>query len=208
MGYFMARGKKTGVCSICLVEGENTEWHHIISQSKTNSLIQGDHNFENDLINNLNNIIELCIPCHYQTDSHVFRRRMQKNKHPIPKSDMDVPSKALRFGKVKKNWFCNGTNDNGDKCNVGSRNIPAFGFCIDHANQAPPGHPQHQDYTGPDPITKYEIRDAKYEARDAIYNAEREANGTSQCTYDGYKHGYGCYRTALPGTNNCRKHSR
>ena len=202
----MARDKKSGICSICLREGEKTEWHHIISQSRVNKLKPNEHNYNNDLINNSNNMIELCLPCHWQTDSNVYRRWMLRNDNSILESD--VPSIALRM-KGKTSNQCLGVTTYGNRCRVKSRHVPRNGYCKSHANQAPLEHfqnPDNTDYIGELPTSRKEWRAKKYQAEQALRRAKWKADGTFQCA--GLKRGKKrCNVTVYEEGGKCHLHT-
>ena len=64
-------GKKTKICTICKARGY-TEWHHIISQH--HARVSG----QEELIDNPDNVIELCKRCHDQTTASMVRKRLQR----------------------------------------------------------------------------------------------------------------------------------
>ena len=63
----MGKSRKKGVCTICEHRGY-TEWHHIISRH--HAIRSG----QEDLIENPNNMVELCKWCHDQTTASMVRR--------------------------------------------------------------------------------------------------------------------------------------
>ena len=63
--------QKSGVCKICTRSGR-TDWHHIISQHhaiKTRQI---------HLLDNPNNVIEICRRCHNQTTASMVRKRLTR----------------------------------------------------------------------------------------------------------------------------------
>jgi len=141
----MALPKKSRICSICSAEGK-TEWHHIISQAKIKRLKETDHNYNNDLLNNPNNLIELCKPCHEQTDSHIYwnwfnrldksKKRKSRNKRTRKKPD----GRKGNANYKKRKGQCLGVNANGERC--GKRGFRYIGgkYCKQHEHQAPKGY--------------------------------------------------------------------
>ncbi len=71
-------GNKTKICTICKARGY-TEWHHIISQH--HAIVSG----QEELIENPDNVIELCKRCHDQTTASMVRKRLQKEGKKTPK---------------------------------------------------------------------------------------------------------------------------
>ena len=67
----MGRIRKSGACKICEKRGY-TEWHHIIS--RYHSIRTGQEH----LLQNSNNVIELCRRCHNQTTASMVRKRLLK----------------------------------------------------------------------------------------------------------------------------------
>jgi len=67
----MGRIRKSGACKICEKRGY-TEWHHIISRN--HSIRTGQEH----LLENPNNVIELCRVCHNQTTASMVRKRLLK----------------------------------------------------------------------------------------------------------------------------------
>ena len=80
----MGKSGKKGVCTICEHRGY-TEWHHIISRH--HAIKSG----QDDLIENPNNMIELCKRCHDQTTASMVRKRANSN-----------------FTSITGMWRCNG----------------------------------------------------------------------------------------------------
>ncbi len=74
----MALPAKTGTCSICKKKG-STDWHHIISQH--HAIRTG----REDLLENPDNVVELCRGCHSQTTASMVRKRLTKKHGPIGK---------------------------------------------------------------------------------------------------------------------------
>ena len=72
----MGRIRKIGACKICEKRGY-TEWHHIISQY--HSIRTGQEH----LLQNPNNVIELCRRCHNQTTASMVRKRLLKEGVPM-----------------------------------------------------------------------------------------------------------------------------
>ena len=131
-------------CQICGYKG-NTEVHHIISQARAKRLKEGDHNFDNDLVHNLANMIELCKKCHDQTDSSFYRRFMidvEKGLEKAPKKRQ----RRRRKGKSKPRYKfvqCSFIKENGKRCGQRNAKIPEGGFCFYHRDDAPENHPQY-----------------------------------------------------------------
>ena len=104
----MALPAKTGTCSICRKKG-STDWHHIISQHHAKKTGR------NDLLDNPNNVVELCRSCHNQTTASMVRKRLTKEKGPLPSTkkkapkkkvvDSEARKKAIRLKKRKKESF-------------------------------------------------------------------------------------------------------
>jgi len=67
---------KSGICKICNRRGY-TEWHHIISQHHSIKTRQ------THLLDNPNNVIELCKRCHDQTTASMVRKRLTRRHGPI-----------------------------------------------------------------------------------------------------------------------------
>jgi hypothetical protein len=157
----MGLPKKSGTCSICAAKGK-TEWHHIISQAKIKRLEETDHNYNNDLLNNPNNLIELCKPCHKQTDSHLFWRWINNEEN---------ATKHTKYGKIKRGHQCNGLTKKMQRCRRTKRSIPKGGYCSYHLNQAPVGHPQNStpDYLkSPPPGLRDEDDEDRYWTQEHI----------------------------------------
>jgi len=149
----------TGVCQICGSKGK-TEIHHIISKAKIGRIKKGEHNHDQDLMKNQGNLVELCIPCHEQTDSHVYWRWYQKNsknsairseiQKAVQMSDSEkekfgykgVPSASRRRTRRRRNQ-CKGVKADGNRCGQKNRAIPKDGYCYSHKDQAPEGHSQY-----------------------------------------------------------------
>jgi len=74
----MVNQRKSGSCSICKRRGY-TEWHHIISQH--HAIRTG----QEDLLDNPDNLIELCKRCHDQTTASMVRKRLLKEGKRIVK---------------------------------------------------------------------------------------------------------------------------
>tara|TARA_B100000579_G_scaffold132675_1_gene107259 strand:- start:236 stop:853 length:618 start_codon:yes stop_codon:yes gene_type:complete len=72
----MALPAKTGTCSICKKKGP-TDWHHIISQHHAR------RTGRSDLLDNPDNVVELCRDCHNQTTASMVRKRLTKQKGPL-----------------------------------------------------------------------------------------------------------------------------
>ena len=81
--------EKTGSCSICKKKGL-TEWHHIISQHHSKRTGQFD------LLDNPDNVIELCPSCHRQTTASMVRKRLTKEKGPLSKPKRKAKRPARR----------------------------------------------------------------------------------------------------------------
>ena len=67
---------KSGRCHICNCRGY-TEWHHIISQHHSIKTRQ------THLLDNPNNVVELCKRCHNQTTASMVRKRLTRIHGPI-----------------------------------------------------------------------------------------------------------------------------
>jgi len=120
-----------GKCQICGDEGK-TEMHHIISQWTADSIDR------KDLKRNPGNIVELCVPCHRLTSSHLFRRWAKKhgidpNESGSKKEKTKQRKKAYRM-KNRGKYRCNGTTKNGGSCR--QRVVEKDGYCKYHADQA------------------------------------------------------------------------
>ena len=144
----------TGVCQICGSEGK-TEIHHIISRAKIGRIKEGQHNYDQDLMNNQGNLAELCIPCHRQTDSHLYRRwyltqMSDDEREGYAKGNFGFkgaftdssPSKRKTSRRKPRNQ-CVGVKRDGNQCGQKNRAIPKGGYCYTHKDQAPEGHPQY-----------------------------------------------------------------
>jgi len=144
-----------GVCQICGNKGK-TEIHHIISKAKIGRIKKGEHNYDQDLMKNQGNLVELCIPCHEQTDSHVYWRWYQKNsknsaiRSEIQKAVQMSDSEKEKFGykgvpsasrrRTRRRNQCKGVKADGNRCGQKNRAIPKDGYCYSHKDQAPEGH--------------------------------------------------------------------
>lgn len=129
----------TGVCRICGTKGP-TEMHHIISASRIAKMDRVDlerlyagvrirrgfkesgHRMDEQrlrkfIIESLpNNIIELCIPCHRNTDSHRYRQwseDLEAGRDPMKKTKRR--KKAVRM-KFQGRFRCSGTTKRGTSC--------------------------------------------------------------------------------------------
>ncbi len=74
----MTLPNKTSSCSICKKRGY-TEWHHIISQH--HAIRSG----QEELLDNPDNLIELCKKCHDQTTASMVRKRLLKEGKRVTK---------------------------------------------------------------------------------------------------------------------------
>ena len=74
----MSLPRKIGSCSICKKRGY-TEWHHIISQH--HAMRTG----QEELLDNPDNLIELCKNCHDQTTASMVRKRLLKEGKRVKK---------------------------------------------------------------------------------------------------------------------------
>jgi len=145
----MALPKKSDICSICKAQGK-TEWHHIISQARIKRLKPTHHNFNNDLSNNPGNLIELCVPCHKQTDSYKYWKWINNTEN-AKKHTKSGKIKRTRKIKVKPpnpgydKWEgqCLGTNLNGERCGKRGRSYIGEKYCKAHQHQAPEGYIQN-----------------------------------------------------------------
>ena len=95
----MVLGCKTGSCKICEKEGK-TEWHHIISQHHAKKTGQ------NHLINNPNNVVELCRKCHNQTTASKSRYRLIKEKE-INQRKEYIEKRRIEREKGESTTTCN-----------------------------------------------------------------------------------------------------
>ena len=92
--------QKSGVCKICTRSGR-TDWHHIISQHhaiKTRQI---------HLLDNPNNVIEICRRCHNQTTASMVRKRLTRkygriNSKPPRKRLTPQEKMALKERKQKE----------------------------------------------------------------------------------------------------------
>ena len=95
---------KSGICKICKRSGR-TDWHHIISQHHAIKTRQVH------LLDNPDNVIELCRKCHNQTTASMVRKRLTRKHGPInsrpsrkrltPQEKMAIREKTQRE-KVKR----------------------------------------------------------------------------------------------------------
>ena len=115
----------TGKCRICGDKGK-TEMHHIISQWAAEKIGR------EDLKKNPGNIVELCVPCHKLTSSHLFRKWAKK--HGINPDDSTKKKKAKRR-KNRGKHMCNGIINNGSSCRIRVENKGEY--CKYHKEQAP-----------------------------------------------------------------------
>ena len=116
----------TGKCRICHDEGR-TEMHHIISVSAIERMDRPD------LLTNLGNIVELCVPCHRKTDSHRYRQwREDLDAGVDPDARTKRRRKAVRM-KFKGRYRCSGTTKRGSPCKY--RVEEEGGFCQYHSKQ-------------------------------------------------------------------------
>ena len=79
---------KSGSCTICKRKGY-TEWHHIISQH--HAVRTG----QDELLENPDNLIELCKSCHDQTTASMVRKRLLKQGKRIvkqPRKGKNIPN--------------------------------------------------------------------------------------------------------------------
>ena len=92
--------QKSGICKICTRSGR-TDWHHIISQHhaiKTRQI---------HLLDNPNNVIEICRRCHKQTTSYMVRKRLTRkygriNRKPPRKRLTPQEKSVLKERKQKE----------------------------------------------------------------------------------------------------------
>ena len=92
--------QKSGICKICERIGR-TDWHHIISQH--HAIKTG----QTHLLDNPNNVIEICRKCHNQTTASMVRKRLTRKYGRItsgpPKKRLTPQEKrALRERKQKE----------------------------------------------------------------------------------------------------------
>ena len=89
---------KSGICKICKRSGR-TDWHHIISQHhamKTRQI---------HLLDNPDNVIELCRKCHNQTTASMVRKRLTRKHGPIntrPSKKRLTPQEKRAFREKKQ----------------------------------------------------------------------------------------------------------
>ena len=92
--------QKSGICKICTRSGR-TDWHHIISQH--HAIKTG----QTHLLDNPNNVIEICRRCHNQTTASMVRKRLTRkygriNSKP-PRKRLSLQEKrALKERKQKE----------------------------------------------------------------------------------------------------------
>ena len=92
--------QKSGICKICKRSGR-TDWHHIISQH--HAIKTG----QTHLLDNPDNVIEICRRCHNQTTASMVRKRLTRKYGRItsgPPRKRLTPQKkrALREKKQKE----------------------------------------------------------------------------------------------------------
>ena len=92
--------QKSGVCKICTRSGR-TDWHHIISQH--HAIKTG----QTHLLDNPNNVIEICRRCHNQTTASMVRKRLTRkygriNSKPPRKRLTPQEKMALKERKQKE----------------------------------------------------------------------------------------------------------
>ena len=92
--------QKSGICKICKRSGR-TDWHHIISQHHAIKTGQAH------LLDNPDNVIEICRRCHKQTTSYMVRKRLTRkygriNSKPPRKRLTPQEKRALREKKQKE----------------------------------------------------------------------------------------------------------
>ena len=92
--------QKSGICKICKRSGR-TDWHHIISQH--HAIKTG----QTHLLDNPDNVIEICRRCHKQTTSYMVRKRLTRkygriNSKPPRKRLTPQEKRALREKKQKE----------------------------------------------------------------------------------------------------------
>ena len=92
--------QKSGVCKICTRSGR-TDWHHIISQH--HAIKTG----QTHLLDNPNNVIEICRRCHNQTTASMVRKRLTRkygriNSKPPRKRLTPQEKMALKERKEKE----------------------------------------------------------------------------------------------------------
>jgi hypothetical protein len=96
----MALMRKSGICKICKRSGR-TDWHHIISQH--HAIKTG----QTHLLDNPDNVIEICRRCHNQTTASMVRKRLTRKYGRItsgpPRKHLTPQEKrALREKKQKE----------------------------------------------------------------------------------------------------------
>ena len=91
----MALPKKSGICSICKKKGP-TDWHHIISQAHAKKTKQFD------LLDNPDNVTELCRKCHDQTTASMVRKRLTKEGKSLSKTKKRTLKKVVN-PQIKNN---------------------------------------------------------------------------------------------------------
>ena len=94
----MGRIRKSGACKICEKRGY-TEWHHIIS--RYHSIRTGQEH----LLQNSNNVIELCRRCHNQTTASMVRKRLLKEG--VPMRTTSPRLRRARHGGLRLSDFGN-----------------------------------------------------------------------------------------------------
>ena len=92
--------QKSGICKICTRSGR-TDWHHIISQH--HAIKTG----QTHLLDNPNNVIEICRRCHNQTTASMVRKRLTRKygritSKPPRKRLTPQEKKALREKKQRE----------------------------------------------------------------------------------------------------------
>ncbi len=92
--------QKSGICRICTRSGR-TDWHHIISQH--HAIKTG----QTHLLDNPNNVIEICRRCHNQTTASMVRKRLTRkygriNSKPPRKRLTPQEKRALKERKQKE----------------------------------------------------------------------------------------------------------
>ncbi|MBV44032.1 MAG: hypothetical protein CMA54_04565, partial [Euryarchaeota archaeon] len=90
----MALPAKTGTCSICKKKG-STDWHHIISQH--HAIRTG----REDLLDNPDNVVELCRGCHKQTTASMVRKRLTKKHGPMKRRKAKPPKEVIEASSEK-----------------------------------------------------------------------------------------------------------
>ena len=135
----------TGICTICEYEGK-TEIHHIISKAKIKRIKPNQHGADLDLIKNPGNLIELCLPCHELTDSHIYwkfhklqdaraenkgRRGKKKSRRKSPKK-----TKVDRRGGLQCSHIYQSGARKGRRCGQKNRKIKEGGFCYSHSKNS------------------------------------------------------------------------